>query len=280
MTGLYATRSYEAIKGPVRIKDRIRTTLRDAYLSVFDHVTPWPHDCFLRCLYCHFVFDDQVGPFTEVLNTLRQTGEFVDTDRAVAMVAGREPIDGRYFHLSFDDGFRSIIRNAMPILANLGIPAIFFVPSGIIGASWDAAKIYSLETTNNRAVMEIATWDDLKTARDCGIEIGSHTRTHARLSAIVDEDQLVHEIFASKQEIEDQLEVDCNYISWPFGTEKDVGPLALNLIRDAGYRACFSAIRGAVKSNSNDLMRIPRHHFELHWPLSHIASFCKGAKEG
>ena len=129
--------------------------------------------------------------------------------------------------------------------------------------------------------MEIASWDDLKWAQDHGhgIVIGSHTRTHARLSAVSDSNQLAREISGSKREIEEHLGVECKYISWPYGTATDITSEALYLIRKAGYEACFSAVRGAVSPGTTDLMQIPRHHFEMHWPLSHISFFCKGKNE-
>lgn len=48
-----------------------------------------------------------------------KTEIFIDTNHAVSMAKGTAAIDGRYFHLSLDDGFRNMFQNA--ILAS-GIP--------------------------------------------------------------------------------------------------------------------------------------------------------------
>ena len=134
MVNSYATLSSQVVKRPSELRPRLRATLRNLYLSIADRVTPRPRSNFLRCLYCHFVFDDQLKSFSDMLNRVQRLGKFVDTDRAVAMASGREPIDGQYFHLSFDDGFRNVFRNAISIMAEQSIPAIFFVPSAVIGA--------------------------------------------------------------------------------------------------------------------------------------------------
>ena len=277
--GPYATRSGEVVKQPVGFQQKLRATARSAYLSIVDRLAPSPTEPFLRCVYSHFVFDDQVRAFSRILDMLSDLGEFVDTDRAVEMAIGREPIDGKYFHLSFDDGFRHVLRNALPILAERSIPALLFVPSAVIGCGWKTAKTYSLDVTANRAVMEVATLDVLESARAHGFTIGSHTRTHARLSTVVGRKELADEICLSKVELEERLGCECKYMSWPYGTAADVSPDALELIEQAGYSACFSAIRGSINSGRCDLMRIPRHHFEVHWPLGHVSFFCKGNGE-
>jgi peptidoglycan/xylan/chitin deacetylase (PgdA/CDA1 family) len=274
----YARVSSENRKPKSSIGSRIRTTARSTYISLANVFSGQTKRCFLRCIYCHFAFDDQVNQLEKTIQLFQKWGEFIDTEQAVAMVAGRKPIDGPFFHLSFDDGFKSIIQNALPVLAKYRVPSIFFVPSAIVASDYDIARPFSHQTTNNHGVLELADWDDLRRASDQGMEIGSHTRTHCRLSSLKDPKELAIEIGQSKIEIEAKIGTPCKYISWPYGTFKDISTLALEQIKDAGYEACFSAVRGTVSSASDPFI-IPRHHFELHWPFSHIAYFGKGNKE-
>jgi len=196
------------------------------------------------------------------------------------MLKGETPIDRRYYHLSFDDGFRNNFINALPILRKYNVPAIFFVPSSLIEASWKATENYCLNTTRYQAVIEMLKWDDLRDMISNGYQIGSHTKTHARFSAISNAPLVLEdEILGSKRELEDKLNFECKYISWPFGRLTDADGESLIAVKNAGYTACFGAFRGTVLPGSTDIFRIPRHHFEAQWPISHIKYFARGNME-
>ena len=196
------------------------------------------------------------------------------------MLQGERKIDKRYYHLSFDDGFRNNFTNALPILKKHEVPAIFFVPSSLIDASIDKTKKYCLETTKYNSVIEMLKWSDLREMLSLGYEIGSHTKTHARFSAISHNKQLMEdEILGSKKQLEDNLDYECKYISWPYGTLTDADDKSLETAKIAGYTACFGAYRGTIMLNKTDIFSIPRHHFEAQWPISHVMYFARGNME-
>lgn len=232
----------------------------------------------LQGIYCHYVFDDQVERFRRILEQLLTVGEFVDSDTCLSMLRGEREIDARYFHLSFDDGFRNVFTNAAPILRDLDVPAIAFVPSSLVEAPDHEVSEYCLEVTGYRSAIEILSWDEVRSLPDFGVEIGSHTRTHARLSEISgNRDRLWDEVSGSKDEIEKNTGRPCKYISWPYGEAGDVDDRAIELIRAAGYDACFSAVRGSIEPGVSNEMKVPRHHFEVQWPWSHIKFFLSRA---
>jgi peptidoglycan/xylan/chitin deacetylase (PgdA/CDA1 family) len=276
----FATRWIDAVPRPAGVKARVRAALRSAAINVMSLVPREKPSTFLRGLYCHYVFDDQRSDFERVIRGLLQMGRFVDTPTYIAMLEGRQEIDGRYFHLSFDDGFRNIFCNAAPILSALGVPAIVFVPSAIIEADWRTTRQFCLETARYAAVIEMMTWDDLRTMVSSGFEVGSHTRTHTRLSEISnDPGRLEYELAGSKLDIERALGGPCRYIAWPFGTRSDVDDASLRKVADVGYEACFGAFRGSVVPGRTDRFRIPRHQFEAQWSLRHIKFFASGNME-
>lgn len=278
--GHYVTTSALGIPRPRGVVQHLRKLARHGALSILGAAFHSDQRNFVRPLYCHYVFDDQVEQFASVLGSLQRLGEFIDTDTCAAMSGGSMKIDGRYFHLSFDDGFRNIVQNAVPILEALKVPAIFFVPTAVVGADWETARRFCLDTTGYGGVMEMVTWDDLKLMAGRGFEVGSHTRTHARLAAVNDA-ALEDEIAGSRRDIEEHLGVQCKYISWPFGTHRDVSARALEVVAGAGYSACFGAFRGSIyPGQTPGLFAIPRHHFEVQWPRSHIRFFATGHMEG
>lgn len=234
----------------------------------------------LRLFYCHYVFKDQIADFAAKIKYLTSIGTFLNADDVLAVINGEKPLDRRYFHLTFDDGFRNVISNAAPVMKDFGIPATFFVPTSIISANHDVVRNYCLNIVNQSGVIEMASWDELGRAQEDGIEIGSHTRTHARFSEIsASNSRLEDEIFGSKTDIEKHLGKECRYISWPYGEITDADTSSLDFVKKAGYDACFGAFRGHIKPMETDRFYIPRHHFEPQWPLGHLKYFAHGGME-
>lgn len=280
MLKVYATSWKGAVPAPQGLVPRARRIVRDFTLSTISALRSRHDTRFIRNLYCHYVFDDQRSKFDQIITELKQDSTFVDTATALEMANGTRPIDGRYFHLSFDDGFRNVYLNAVPILQKHGIPATFYVPSSLVEGDLATTRRFCMETTSYRQPIEMVRWSELRHMVKLGFDIGSHTRTHARFSAIShDVERLRDEIFGSKQEIEDKLGCECPYISWPYGKRRDADPVSLQMTRQAGYTACFGAYRSTIVPGQIDNFSVPRHHFEVEWPLSHITYFAEGNRE-
>ena len=265
---------------PSGVKGKSRAILRDLIVSASAVLNKYSQDQFLRGLYCHYVFDDQKDDFNRLILKLKKIGKFIDTNTCIQMLQGKKEIDGRYFHLSFDDGFRNNYTNAFPILKFHEVPAIFFIPTSLIEANWKDTKKFCLKTTQYTSVIEMLKWEDLDQMISAGYEIGSHTKTHARFSDIShDTDLMRDEILESKLEIEKTLNYKCKYISWPYGRLTDANKTSLEMTKNAGYQACFGAFRGTITPGETDAFSIPRHHFEVQWPMSHIEYFARGNRE-
>ena len=278
--GSYARTLQKGVRSPRGINGRLRAHVRGIALDLLGLRGPSATKPFLTCLYCHYVFDDQRETFERIVVELGRMGTFVSTDRCVEMIASRTAIQGPCFHLSFDDGFRNNFTNAFPILQKHSIPAAFFVPTRYVGADWAQAKEYCFGSSESYSgVIEMITWKDLCEMRTAGHTIGSHTRSHVRLSSIShDAKRLEEEIAGSKAEIEAALGCACKYISWPYGRALDIDARAVDCIRQAGYQGCFSAIRGSMTPTGRrvDPYCIPRQHFEPQWPVRHVRLFACG----
>ena len=265
---------------PAPVGSFARRLLRRVTLTTLAEIQKASPHNFLRSVYCHYVFDDQKERFEEIITELKKIGTFVNTDTCLEMLSGKRKIDGQYLHLSFDDGFRNIFTNAIPVLKRHNVPAIFFVPSRLMEANWATTKDYC-KLVHMTGVTEMVRWDELQEMVNLGFEIGSHTRTHARFSDISKDAALMEdEITGSKHDLEDRLGKECKYIAWPFGEKSDADALSLQMTQKANYHACFSAVRGMVNPKTTNQFRIPRHHFEVESPLSHIKGFARGMWEG
>ena len=142
----YANISSQALLSSPGLFNKGRKLFRHLILDFISSFNKTIDNNFLRCMYLHCVFDDQIKQFEELIKNLMELGVFVDTETLVKMLRGEKEIDGRYFHLSFDDGFKNNYTNAIPILTKYNIPCIFFIPTAIIGASWEVTKNYCLNS--------------------------------------------------------------------------------------------------------------------------------------
>jgi peptidoglycan/xylan/chitin deacetylase (PgdA/CDA1 family) len=276
----YAKHWKQAAPLPFGFAGKSRAFFRNALLTAISVANRSLEEKFVRCLFCHYVFDDQKARFERIIMKLKDTGQFIDTHTCIQMLQGKKKIDRRYYHLSFDDGFRNLFTNALPILRKHEVPAIFFVPSSLIEASWEKTQKYCLESTGYNSTIEMFRWNDLKEIMSLGYEVGSHTKTHARFSDISHKAALLEdEILGSKIDIEAKLGNECKYISWPYGRLTDADDESLKTAKGAGYCACFGAYRGTILPGRTDLFSIPRHHFEVQWPISHIEYFARGNME-
>ncbi len=86
----------------------------------------------------HHVLDDERRGFDRQLRYLRRFGDFLDADDAVDALARPGGIGGRYFCITFDDGFKDSLTNALPVLIDRKCPAIFFLATDYIGLDLDA----------------------------------------------------------------------------------------------------------------------------------------------
>jgi peptidoglycan/xylan/chitin deacetylase (PgdA/CDA1 family) len=112
--------------------------------------------------------------------------------------------EGRRFAITFDDGYEETLRLAMPLLEARSLPATVFVVSGLIGgkAIW------------NEEPQQLLTRTQLLDLHSSGIFIGSHGRTHRRLSTL-GPDAMHYELQGSRQELEHLLGTPVRFLAYP-----------------------------------------------------------------
>jgi len=262
------------------VRARMRSALRHVGLSVGAALRGNGPDRFIRCLFAHHVLDDERAAFERHIAGIGNQGQFISTSEALALVRGDVPVDGRYFHLSFDDGLACVLRNAVPILAEANVPAIVFVNSVMVGASDAANRDAWREATNYADHVGVLDRDGLHRLAGAGFDIGAHGRTHVRLSAISScPKRLRDEVAGCKTELEAVLGRPCRFFAQPFGTLAEINIEITSAIRRAGYEAAFGSVRMAITPGVTDPFAIPRHHFKPRWPAAHVSFFARGGME-
>ncbi len=202
----------------------------------------------LRFPFYHHVFADERRGFARHLEAMRQVGEFISLDQALELITGGQPYDGRYFCLTFDDGLRNVMTNAVPLLIERGITATVFVVSDLVTQSlgqWNVEQGRFFGARRQPAAF--LSWEDCKTLLESGFSIGSHSASHRRFVTL-SADEAEHELVASKKRIEQVLGQPCNHFCCPWGKpdrdfKQDRDPV---LAERVGYRSFLTTRWGSV----------------------------------
>src|SRR5262249_50353737 len=132
------------------------------------------------------------------------------------IVAGDAP--AKAVAITFDDGYRSVLEHARPVLDEFGFPGTIFVPTSLIGLfrpmSWPGIDKWVGGPYEDE--LRPLTWDELRTLRDGGWEVGSHTRTHPKLPTL-DDAELHAELADSKEVCRRELGAECRSLAYPYG---------------------------------------------------------------
>jgi peptidoglycan/xylan/chitin deacetylase (PgdA/CDA1 family) len=146
------------------------------------------------------------------------------------------PPDARLVGLFFDDGFLNQYRVALPVLHQHGFRATFAIITGSIG------KGHGLwEYMDKKELQELA---------NDGMDIASHTRTHANLTANLTDKRLRQEIYDSKKELEG-MGFRVSTMVYPYYAWND---RVVACVREAGYtcaRAGWSKEKAYDLTNAN-----------------------------
>jgi peptidoglycan/xylan/chitin deacetylase (PgdA/CDA1 family) len=126
--------------------------------------------------------------------------------------------------LTFDDGYADFVPYVMPTLARYGFTATVFVIAGAMGGTntWDSP--------GPRKWLMSA--DEVRLAAAAGIEIGSHSLSHPRLTG-VDDAALADEVCRSRTILTELTGQDVPGFCYPYG---EVGAREVEAVRAAGYR--------------------------------------------
>jgi peptidoglycan/xylan/chitin deacetylase (PgdA/CDA1 family) len=135
--------------------------------------------------------------------------------------------------ITFDDGYADLADHAFPVLRQHEFHALVFTPTAFIGGynEWDV-RTGSPRHELLRAA-QISAWSA------CGIEFGSHSRSHRDLTTL-EGTALAEETATSKSELDKLLKSQVTAFAFPFGRYDD---RSLTAIR-ATYRVAFTTEEG------------------------------------
>ncbi len=167
---------------------------------------------------------------------------------ALASAVRDRALTGRELAITFDDGFASVVREAVPRLVERGMPATIFCVAGHLGGSndWPTQPADAPRFPLAGAV-------ELREAAGAGIELGSHGVEHAPLHA-ASPALASRELRASRELLEQELSVPVASFAFPYSAAP--GPAARAVLEQVYEAACTGG--PALASIDADPLALPR----------------------
>ncbi|MDR1191484.1 MAG: polysaccharide deacetylase family protein [Verrucomicrobiales bacterium] len=136
---------------------------------------------------------------------------------------------------TLDDGLRSQYTIAAPIFKRAGVPATFYIISGVVADNAAAA------TAKEAGTFGGVTWDEVRELAAQGHEIGNHTLTHPNLAQIYDRVELERQIEEGADLLQRELGVFPVSFAYPYDGQRQHTHRAV-LRRHAVYRGGYRRI--------------------------------------
>jgi len=219
----------------------------------------------------HDIDPDSVRYFESNLNFLKRYTNVISFDD---YMAGRLNVERLNVVITFDDGFKSWITHALPILQKLSLPATFFISAGFVGLSADDETAFlqsnlRIEQSSLQHNTGGLTCDDVKMISDHGFTVGGHTLSHCNLSELHDSSRLKYEIVEDKFTLERLTGTRVDYFAYPLGVYHNPVVNIVNVLCDAGYKGAVTTIPGFNNRYTNPFLL----HRELTGASMHAAVF-------
>lgn len=163
-----------------------------------------------------------------------------------AYIKGELKLTGKNVLITFDDGYKSNIEYAYPIMKRYSQRGVIFIVSG-----W----IQNENEPFNPEVLQILSWSDIEAGRDV-FEYASHShnlhyKNNNNKSFLVSlPDELVYDDLLKSKKI-----LDTDSIAFPYG---EYSERTLELLEELGYEMGFTIEKGYVKPG-DDMLRLKRN---------------------
>jgi peptidoglycan/xylan/chitin deacetylase (PgdA/CDA1 family) len=198
------------------------------------------------------VFEEQMS----LLSELRYAPVSLDSVRDHYLLG--VPLPPHAVLITFDDGYRDNLENALPVLRAHGYPAVLFVPIGYLD---DGRPLPHEELLRTLGVSnETLDWDELAELEAGGVRIESHGIGHWPLTAL-EPAEATREIALSKLRLEERLGREVDAFAYVKGSQADYRPEHASLVQQAGYKLAFTSVSGA-NGPASDPFRLRRYNIE------------------
>jgi peptidoglycan/xylan/chitin deacetylase (PgdA/CDA1 family) len=226
-----------------------------------------------------------VATFEQHCRLIRESCDPIGAADLLAALSLGAPLPPRAVLVTFDDGYRSVLTLAKPILERYRIPAVVFACSAPIERGslfwYDAVarargegevqrlksvpfddwrtstEPFDVRVAADDAYAPLSVEDLRSLAATPGIEIGGHTAEHPILARASGDEQ-TRQVFDDKRALESWTDRPVRLFSYPNGRPQiDYTAATSAIVRRCGYEAAFTT-ESAYVSASGDRYEVPR----------------------
>ena len=168
--------------------------------------------------------------FEKQMNYLHKNGyKFLTAENLFEIISRKNSLVKKAVLVTFDDGYRDFIAEAVPILTKYNIPAVVFVH----------ADRSSRQLKNEIPLLD---WQEIRELSD-KFEIGNHSNSHPNLKKL-SANELEDDIKESTRLIQEVTFKKPEIFAYPFGM---FNQSTIDILKNSGYKLGFTTDRGMVK---------------------------------
>lgn len=169
-----------------------------------------------------------------------QQFHFLTIQELLEWYRGERTLPKKSVLITFDDGYKDFMENALPVLNKYSASAVMFVH----------ANRLSEPLQNNIPLMS---WEDIREAKARGIEIGDHSFSHPSLKTL-NREELLQEIELAQRAFQEHLSFQPEAFAYPGGKFNQE---VIDVLKEKNYTIAFSIDRGLIRT-SDDMFRLKR----------------------
>lgn len=229
---------------------------------------------FVRAVNYHDVPPSMREGFESHLRYYAERFVRVGPDDLDGLLAGSWPHDRPGILISFDDGLRSHVEVAAPLLEKHGFQGWFMVPAGFVDEPVSTQRDFATDhmilcdrgwQADSRLALS---WHETRQLAE-GHVVCCHGYSHERLATVPSE-RLDQEVVHSRARLESEIGRTVDSFCWIGGEEWSYSAEAARAIRDAGYRRSFMTNNRVITPNT-DSLQLQRTNVEADYPLDLVA---------
>lgn len=227
----------------------------------------------IRVLTYHLM--PEASAFHAHVAAIRSVAEIIDENELLDALANPSTLPSRESRvvMTFDDGYRQhLTDDALDLVKKLALrPTVFMLAAGVDRSLGRPHRLFAGSDPET-----LVDAKELRTAVEAGWFVGSHTSTHWDCATGSTED-LAREIGGSKAVLEACLGTEIRTFAFPWGKPENVSPHAYEAIRDNGYDAAFTTVRGCIARTPASVFDLPRDVVEQWWGPTELSGCLAGA---
>jgi len=188
--------------------------------------------------------------FEKQLDYLRRHYQVISLAEFVKACQNNVPLPDYSVVLTFDDGYRNFLTCALPRLAARNMHVSIFLITDRIQSD-NPPHVNGWSESDDEKFLS---WEEVKTLQQHGVEIGSHTCSHRKLSEIVPV-EAERELLASHQTIATRLSQATMPLAFPYGSYSDA---TIAMTRKLPYTCALTTDAG-TNDHATDLFLLRRN---------------------